>query len=575
MKLQLAFARERAARTADPSAPAFRRIVWAPKILDASDQPAIAAVERDPLKVLERFDCQLPTDKIDGDILSKFIEFLFQYLAENAPRRVPKTPADGKLEVYLAYHGADEDYAGALVEALRGSPMKIQIPASGSDAETRRYNDDLLINCDAVTLCWANASEVWVRSEADKLKDWETLGRKQQFAFRSLIAGPPPAPHKRAQFIKLLFQDGQIDQVLDLVDKGSPTPELLADLAPAPMRSRPVNAVLEPAAQAVASPSPAPGAAGQSALSAERPFPGLRPFAFADRDYFFGRNSQIFALYRLVEHGRFVAVIGSSGSGKSSLVLAGLCRLLAEESEDPGGPQWAYLDMRPGASPLRRLAEALARLARGDSADESARRRDRIEYRLRQSGFSLKDALDEAGGLNGRSLLLVVDQFEELFRFGLAGLGQRRPGVEEARQRDEATQFVQILLDADRRRTRARARAHHHALRFHRRLRLFPWPVGGGERDPVSGAESDPRPARGGHPQADRKSGRRHRAGTGGASAQRLRRRARPASGAAALPDAAVEPGGRGDRRRRRSAPDPADLRRHRAHGRGAVTPRR
>ena len=234
VKLQLAFARERAARSTDPSAPAFRRIVWAPKILDASDQPAIAAVERDPLKVLERFDCQLPTDKIDGDILSKFIEFLFQYLAENAPRRVPKTPADGKLEVYLAYHGADEDYAGALVEALRGSPMKIQIPASGSDAETRRYNDDLLINCDAVTLCWANASEVWVRSEADKLKDWETLGRKQQFAFRSLIAGPPPAPHKRAQFIKLLFQDGQIDQVLDLVDKGSPTPELLANLAPAP-----------------------------------------------------------------------------------------------------------------------------------------------------------------------------------------------------------------------------------------------------------------------------------------------------------------------------------------------------
>ena len=213
-----------------------------------------------------------------------------------------------------------------------------------------------------------------------------------------------------------------------------------------------MNAVLEPAAQAVASPSPAPGAAGQSALSAEQPFPGLRPFAFADRDYFFGRNSQIYALYRLVEHGRFVAVIGSSGSGKSSLVLAGLCRLLAEESEDPGGPSWAYLDMRPGASPLKRLAEALARLARGDSADESARRRDRIEYRLRQSGFSLKDALDEAGGLDGRSLLLVVDQFEELFRFGLAGLGHRRPGVEEARQRDEATQFVQILLDADRRR---------------------------------------------------------------------------------------------------------------------------
>ena len=213
-----------------------------------------------------------------------------------------------------------------------------------------------------------------------------------------------------------------------------------------------MNVVLGPAAPAVSGSSPAPSALGESALSAEQPFPGLRPFAFADRDYFFGRDSQIFALYRLVEHGRFIAVIGSSGSGKSSLVLAGLCRLLAEESEDPGGPQWVYLDMRPGASPLARLAKALARLAHADSADEAARRRDRIEYRLRQSGFSLEDALEEAGGLGGRSLLLVVDQFEELFRFGLAGLGHRRAGVEEARQRDEATQFVQILLDADRRR---------------------------------------------------------------------------------------------------------------------------
>jgi len=126
-----------------------------------------------------------------------------------------------------------------------------------------------------------------------------------------------------------------------------------------------MNVVLGPAAPAVSGSSPGPGAVDESALSAERPFPGLRPFVYADRDYFFGRDTQIYALYRLVEHGRFIAVIGSSGSGKSSLVLAGLCRLLAEESEDAGGPHWAYLDMRPGASPLSRLAKTLARLAGG------------------------------------------------------------------------------------------------------------------------------------------------------------------------------------------------------------------
>ena len=133
-------------------------------------------------------------------------------------------------------------------------------------------------------------------------------------------------------------------------------------------------------------------------------------------------------------------------------MLAGLSGLLADESADPGGSNWACFDMRPGAAPLNRLARTLARLALNDSPDDAARRRERIEYRLRQSSFSFESALEEAGGLGGRSLLLIIDQFEELFRFGLAGLGLKRAGIEEARARDEATLFVQILLDADRRR---------------------------------------------------------------------------------------------------------------------------
>ena len=191
--------------------------------------------------------------------------------------------------------------------------------------------------------------------------------------------------------------------------------------------------------------------ATESALSSERPFPGLRPFVFADRNFFFGRESQAFALYRLVENGRFVAVVGSSGSGKSSLVLAGLCDLIDQETNDPNGPSWVWRNMRPGGAPIRRLAETLARISTPDGSD-CAQLRDRIDSRLRQTSFSLESALKETGGLGGRRLLLIVDQFEELFRFGLAGLGQRRAGLVEAKARDEATLFVQILLDADRRR---------------------------------------------------------------------------------------------------------------------------
>ena len=57
------------------------------------------------------------------------------------------------------------------------------------------------------------------------------------------------------------------------------------------------------------------------ATSAEHPFPGLRPFAYQDHAFFFGRDDQTFALYRLIDRSRFIAVVGSSGSGKSSLAF--------------------------------------------------------------------------------------------------------------------------------------------------------------------------------------------------------------------------------------------------------------
>jgi energy-coupling factor transporter ATP-binding protein EcfA2 len=186
----------------------------------------------------------------------------------------------------------------------------------------------------------------------------------------------------------------------------------------------------------------------EPALSMERPFPGLRPFTYADREFFFGRNEQAYALYRLIDRGRFLAVVGSSGSGKSSLVRAGLRGLLELESADPAGRKWLYREMRPGAAPLAGLAEALASLSRDEDEEIAAARKARIDYRLRQSSLGMADALAETEGLDEATLLLVVDQFEELFRYAV---GTRRARPEEARSRDEAAQFVQILLEVARR----------------------------------------------------------------------------------------------------------------------------
>ncbi|HEY5096179.1 MAG TPA: WD40 repeat domain-containing protein [Candidatus Eremiobacteraceae bacterium] len=180
-----------------------------------------------------------------------------------------------------------------------------------------------------------------------------------------------------------------------------------------------------------------------------RPFPGLRPFDFEDRDIFFGREDQIYSLFRLLEHSRFIAVVGSSGSGKSSLVRAGLLPVIQEESQGSGGRTWRFATLHPGDAPLDALARAVAQLAQEGDEDFEIRR-DRTAFALKRSSFGLTKTLDEIPVLEGKSVLLVVDQFEELFRYA-ATTGRGRAG--DALWRDEATNFVQLLLEATRSRS--------------------------------------------------------------------------------------------------------------------------
>src|SRR5215470_16597568 len=73
------------------------------------------------------------------------------------------------------------------------------------------------------------------------------------------------------------------------------------------------------------------------------PYPGLRPFDLDDSKFFFGRAAQVTALLDLLSSRAFVAVVGSSGSGKSSLVRAGLLPALQQSTY----PRWTTWVMRP------------------------------------------------------------------------------------------------------------------------------------------------------------------------------------------------------------------------------------
>ena len=160
------------------------------------------------------------------------------------------------------------------------------------------------------------------------------------------------------------------------------------------------------------------------------PYKGLRAFDEADAPDFFGRADLVEqVLGRLAgtdPSSRLVLVVGGSGTGKSSVVRAGLLPRLRQGAVD-GSAAWFITTMLPGASPFEALAEALRQVAvvetdgLADELAEDGRSIDRVIRRL----------LPEDG-----QMLLVVDQFEELFTVGERARPARLPRRGAARDGD-------------------------------------------------------------------------------------------------------------------------------------------
>ena len=171
------------------------------------------------------------------------------------------------------------------------------------------------------------------------------------------------------------------------------------------------------------------------------PFPGLRPFSKDEADLFFGRDKQSDELVRRLAGRRFLAVVGTSGSGKSSLVRAGLIPSLESGFASRAGTHWRTAIVRPQDDPIGFLAEGLVESGLLTHADLSpAASRTIVETTLRRSSLGLVESVRLGRLEPHENLLVVVDQFEELFRFAdLAGRGEAV---------DEAPAFVKLLLEA-------------------------------------------------------------------------------------------------------------------------------
>lgn len=159
------------------------------------------------------------------------------------------------------------------------------------------------------------------------------------------------------------------------------------------------------------------------------PYKGLDPFDEADRVDFYGREDVIDRLLDLVRTESLVAVIGASGSGKSSLVKAGLVPSLRDGAL-PGSDEWFIVHMKPGSHPFDGFHLGLRETAWSHQAGKPPDR-----------SRELREAFDAALDGPNAEALLVIDQFEEIFS----------PHVDDEVRQRFLDNLVDLVLDPRRR----------------------------------------------------------------------------------------------------------------------------
>ena len=178
------------------------------------------------------------------------------------------------------------------------------------------------------------------------------------------------------------------------------------------------------------------GAGGSMGAGGERasprwvygcPYRGLLPFTESDAEVFYGRErltaELAVKLAAKVHRGGLVVVTGASGAGKSSLLQAGLLPKLAQGRQVRGSERWPHVVLTPTREPLTELAVRLAALGDGDAVairDGLAQRPSQTHMAIwsavhAEASASRRDQRHSMSGANGARLVLIVDQFEQVF----------------------------------------------------------------------------------------------------------------------------------------------------------------
>jgi len=170
------------------------------------------------------------------------------------------------------------------------------------------------------------------------------------------------------------------------------------------------------------------------------PFPGLRPFHTSEAHLFFGREGQSEEVLSNLSRNKFAAILGASGTGKSSLIYCGLLPILYGGFLHNGRSKWKVVITHPGSSPINNLAHAIAQTF-SDSADEAKIETDSLINRalIKRSSSGITNVINQYGVSSKENVLILVDQFEELFRYQFSS--------KDADAANQVDHFINLLVN--------------------------------------------------------------------------------------------------------------------------------
>ena len=183
------------------------------------------------------------------------------------------------------------------------------------------------------------------------------------------------------------------------------------------------------------------------------PYPGLRPFEAEESSLFFGRENHIVGMLEILQREQFLAVVGSSGCGKSSLVRAGLLPALQKGLIGGKASGWHFIIAKPGSDPFGNLARAIVETSRleqpsGANGEESFA--DDVKFckdELKRGPSGILDAVEDFLPGKDAHILVLVDQFEEIFRFTSRDVSAELDEPEfSLKELNQANAFVNLLI---------------------------------------------------------------------------------------------------------------------------------